>query len=54
MIDEQAFWVDTFMGVEILIRQEDNATFEASNGEPLGYWDNVTKSLIEEDEEDEE
>jgi hypothetical protein len=54
VIDEQAFWVDMFNGVEILIRQEDNATFEASNGEPLGFWDDATKTIIEEDEEDEE
>ena len=56
VIDEQTFWVDTFNGVEILIRQEDNATFEASNGEPLGFWDDKTKTIIEcdEDEEDEE
>jgi hypothetical protein len=54
VIDEQTFWVDTFNGVEILIRQEDNATFEASNGEPLGFWDEQTKTIIECDDEDEE
>ena len=56
VIDEQTFWVDTFNGVEVLIRQEDNATFEASNGEPLGFWDDATKTIIEcdDDEEDEE
>ena len=56
VIDEQTFWVDMFNGVEILIRQEDNATFEASNGEPLGFWDDATKTIIEcdDDEEDEE
>ena len=53
VIDEQTFWVDTFNGVEILIRQEDNATFEASNGEPLGFWDDKTKTIIECDEDDE-
>ena len=56
VIEEQTFWVDMFNGVEILIRQEDNATFEASNGEPLGFWDDATKTIIEcgDDEEDEE
>ena len=54
VIDDQTFWVDTFSGVEILIRQEDNATFEAANGEPLGFWDAATKTIIECDEEDEE
>ena len=54
VIDDQPFWVDMFSGVEILIRQEDNATFEAANGEPLGFWDEATKSIIECDEEDEE
>ena len=53
VIDEQTFLVDTFNGVEILIRQEDNATFEAANGEPLGFWDDATKTIIE-CEEDEE
>lgn len=55
VIEDQTFWVDMFNGVEILIRQEDNATFEASNGEPLGFWDEKTKTIIEcDDEEDEE
>jgi len=54
VIEDQTFWVDTFNGVEILIRQEDNATFEASNGEPLGFWDDATKTIIECDDEDEE
>ena len=53
VIDEQTFWVDTFNGAEILIRQEDNATFEASNGEPLGFWDDATKTIIECDEDEE-
>ena len=54
VIEEQTFWVDKFNGVEILIRQEDNATFEAANGEPLGFWDEATKTIIECDEDDEE
>ena len=54
VIEEQTFWVDSFNGVEILIRQEDNATFEASNGEPLGFWDDKTKTIIECDDEDDE
>ena len=54
VIDDQTFWVDMFSGVEILIRQEDNATFEAANGEPLGFWDEATKTIIECDDEDEE
>ena len=53
VIEEQPFWVEMFNGVEILIRQEDNATFEASNGEPLGFWDEQTKTIIECDNEDE-
>lgn len=55
VIDDQTFWVDMFNGVEILIRQEDNATFEASNGEPLGFWDDATKTITAcDDDEDEE
>ena len=54
VIEEQTFWVEQFNGIEILIRQEDNATFEASNGEPLGFWDDATKTIIECDDEDEE
>jgi hypothetical protein len=54
VIEEQTFWVDSFNGVEILIRQEDNATFEASNGEPLGFWDDKTKTIIECDEDEDE
>ena len=51
VVDEQTFWVEKFNGVEILIRQEDNATFEASNGEPLGFWNEKTKTIEEEEEE---
>jgi hypothetical protein len=54
VIEDQTFWVDTFKGVEILIRQEDNATFDASNGEPLGFWDDKTKTIIECDDDDED
>ena len=54
VIEDQTFWVDMFSGVESLIRQEDNATFEAANGEPLGFWDEQTKTIIECDDEDEE
>jgi len=54
VIEEQTFWVEQFNGIEILIRQEDNATFEASNGEPLGFWDDATKTIIDCDDEDEE
>ena len=53
VIEDQTFWVDMFNGVEILIRQEDNATFEASNGEPLGFWDDATKTIIECDDDEE-
>lgn len=53
-IQDQVFWVDTFNGEEILIRQEDNATFEASSGEPLGFWDDATKTITECEEDDEE
>lgn len=49
VIEEQTFWVDMFNGVEILIRQEDNATFEAANGEPIGFWDEQTKTIIDEE-----
>lgn len=52
VVDEQTFWVEKFNGVEILIRQEDNATFEASNGEPLGFWNEKTKTIEEEEEEE--
>jgi hypothetical protein len=54
VIEDQTFWVDMFKGVEILIRQEDNATFEAANGEPLGFWDEQTKTIIECDDDDED
>ena len=50
VVDEQTFWVEQFNGVEILIRQEDNATFEASSGEPLGFWDEKTKTIECEEE----
>jgi hypothetical protein len=49
VIEEQTFWVEQFNGAEILIRQEDNGAFEASSGQPLGFWDEQTKSIINEE-----
>ena len=50
-MDGENFWVEELSGEKVLVRCSDNYAFNLS-GEGLGVWDNKTKTIIE-DEDDE-
>ena len=51
--DGEKFWVEQFNGEQILVRCSDNYAFNLE-GEGLGAWDDKTKTVIEEEESDDE
>jgi hypothetical protein len=54
-LDGDKFWEETFEGMELYVRCSDNIAFDRSNGNGVGTWDDKTKSVIEDnDSEDEE
>ena len=50
-MDGENFWVEEFNGEKVLVRCSDNDTFNL-NGEGLGVWDNKTKTIIEDEDEE--
>ena len=53
-IDGQKFWMEQFNGKQIIVSCEDNSAFNTEDGEYLGVWDNKVKTVIVDDETDEE
>lgn len=54
-LDGDKFWEETFEGMELYVRCSDNIAFNRTNGNGVGTWDDKTKSVIEDnDSEDEE
>jgi hypothetical protein len=53
-IDGQKFWMEQFNGKQIIVSCEDNSAFKTEDGEYLGVWDNKAKTVIVDDETDEE
>ena len=54
-LDGDKFWEETFEGMELYVRCSDNIAFDRSNGNGVGTWDDKTKTVIEDnDSEDEE
>jgi hypothetical protein len=51
--DGDKYWVEQFSGDQILVRCSDNIAFN-TDGEGLGTWDDKTKTVIENDESDDE
>jgi hypothetical protein len=50
-MDGDNYWVEEFSGEKVLVRCSDNYTFNLS-GEGLGVWDNKTKTIIEDEDEE--
>ena len=50
--DGEKFWVEQFDGEQILVRCSDNYAFNLE-GEGLGAWDDKTKTVVEEESDDE-
>jgi hypothetical protein len=54
-LDGDKFWEESFEGMELYVRCSDNIAFDRSNGNGVGTWDDKTKTVIEDnDSEDEE
>jgi hypothetical protein len=53
-IDGQKFWMEQFNGKQIIVSCDDNSAFNTEDGEYLGVWDNKAKTVIVDDETDEE
>lgn len=52
MIDEQAYWLEQWNGFEILVNCADLNAFDRTEGEMIGTWDDMTKTLTECEEEE--
>jgi hypothetical protein len=50
-MDGENFWVEECSDEKVLVRCSDNYAFNLS-GEGLGVWDNKTKTIIEDEDED--
>jgi hypothetical protein len=50
-MDGENFWVEELSGEKVLVRCSDNYAFNLS-GEGLGVWDNKTKTIIEDEDEE--
>ena len=50
-MDGDNYWVEEFSGEKVLVRCSDNYAFNLS-GEGLGVWDNKTKTIIEDEDEE--
>ena len=54
-LDGDKFWEESFEGTDLFVRCSDNIAFDRSTGNGAGTWDDKTKTLIEDnDSEDEE
>ena len=51
--DGEKFWVEQFDGKQILVRCSDNYAFNLE-GEGLGAWDDKTKTVVDDEESDDE
>ena len=51
--DGEKFWVEQYSGEQILVRCSDNYAFNLE-GEGLGAWDDKTKTVVDDEESDDE
>ena len=55
VVNGMTLWVESFEGNKIWVNPSDMTVYDASNGEGVGTWDDATKTIIfEDDEEDAE
>ena len=53
-LDGDKFWEESFEGMELYVRCSDNIAFDSSNGNGVGTWDDKTKTLIEDNDSENE
>ena len=53
VVNGRTLWVESYEGSKIWVNPQDMAVYDASNGEGVGTWDDVNKTIKFEDDEDE-
>ena len=51
VVHGMTMWVEAYQGSKIWVNPQDMAVYDASNGEGVGTWDDVTKNILFEDDE---
>ena len=51
VVNGMTMWVEAYEGSKIWVNPQDMAVYDASNGEGVGSWDDVAKTIIFEDED---
>jgi hypothetical protein len=51
VVSGMTMWVEAYEGSKIWVNPENLAVYDASNGEGVGTWDDVNKTILFEDEE---
>ena len=54
VVNGMTLWVESFEGNKIWVNPSDMTVYDASNGEGVGTWDDATKTIIFEEDEEEE
>lgn len=54
VVEGMTLWVESFEGNKIWVHPENMTVYDASNGEGVGTWDDATKTIIFEDDEETE
>jgi hypothetical protein len=53
-LDGDKFWEESFEGMDLYVRCSDNIAFDRSTGNGAGHWDDKTKTLIEDNDSENE
>jgi hypothetical protein len=54
VVNGMTLWVESFEGNKIWVNPSDMTVYDASNGEGVGTWDDAAKTIIFEDDEEED
>ena len=54
VVNGMTLWVESFEGNKIWVNPSDMTVYDASNGEGVGTWDDASKTIIFEDDEEED
>ena len=51
VVNGMTMWVETYEGSKVWVNPEDMGAYDASNGEGVGTWDDVKKTIVFDEEE---
>ena len=54
VVNGMTLWVESFEGNKIWVNPSDMTVYDASNGEGVGTWDDAVKTIIFEDDDEED